>query len=61
MTLVAVYTHWYHERIWSRAWIEHGGPIPAVTDSRGIGFWVFEVYAFGLLLAQIGGARVRKN
>jgi PAS domain S-box-containing protein len=51
MTLVAVYTNSYHELIWSRAWIEQGGPIPAVAYSRGIGFWVFVVYSYGLLLA----------
>ena len=51
LTLVAVYTNGHHGLIWSRVWIEEGGPIPALVYSRGVGFWVFVVYSYGLLLA----------
>ncbi|WP_231716515.1 histidine kinase N-terminal 7TM domain-containing protein [Desulfosarcina alkanivorans] len=51
MTLAAVFTNAHHDLIWSRAWIETGGPIPVMAYHRGTGFWIFVAYSYGLLVA----------
>ncbi len=51
LTLLAVYTNDHHQLFWSRAWIDGDGPVPSLAYSRGVGFWVFVAYSYGLLLA----------
>ena len=51
LTILAVYTNAHHQLIWSRAWIEHSGPVPTMAYQRGPGFWLFVAYSYGLLIA----------
>jgi PAS domain S-box-containing protein len=51
LTIVAVFTNAHHQLIWSHAWINTEGPVPALAYHRGTGFWIFVAYSYGLLLA----------
>ena len=50
LTILAVFTNGHHQLIWSRAWIDSEGPVTSMAYHRGVGFWLFVVYSYGLLL-----------
>jgi len=51
LTILAVFTNPYHQLMWSRVWIDYSGPVTALVYQRGIGFWFFVAYSYGLVLA----------
>jgi PAS domain S-box-containing protein len=48
--LIMVLTNGHHHLIWERAWIDSSGIIPVVAYNRGLWFWVFVAFSYGLLL-----------
>ena len=50
LTILAVFTNPYHQLMWSRVWVDHSGPVTALVYQRGIGFWTFVAYSYGLVL-----------
>ncbi|WP_319526711.1 histidine kinase N-terminal 7TM domain-containing protein [uncultured Desulfosarcina sp.] len=51
LTILAVFTNPYHQLMWSRVWIDPSGPVTVLVFQRGIGFWIFVAYSYGLVLA----------
>lgn len=48
-TLLAL-TNSGHHLMWERAWIHDGGLTPVLLYERSIGFWIYVVYAYSLIL-----------
>ena len=59
ITIVLAVTNSFHHLIWTKAWLNTDGLAPLVAYSRGLGFWLFIIYTY--LLMVIGTIIVIKE